>query len=204
MTHRLLSSFLYLAVFISGATILVIEILGTRILAPLFGTTIYVWSGLITVTLFSLATGYFWGGKLADRFWSANVFFSLFFLAGLTLLTLLHFKAAILLFADTFGYAYGPLVASSFLFLIPLIFLGMVDPFVIRLEAEKIATVGSRAGLIFGISTIGGLAGGLTSAYILLPILTISQIFNGMCLLLCIVGGAGYLLFLGAKKKNYS
>ncbi len=59
--------YIYFTVFIAGAVILVLEILGTRIVAPFYGTTIYVWSSLISVTLLALTAGYFAGGWLSDR-----------------------------------------------------------------------------------------------------------------------------------------
>lgn len=59
--------FLFLTLFFTGAAILVLEILGTRVLSPYFGVGLYVWSALITVTLMALALGYWWGGRLADK-----------------------------------------------------------------------------------------------------------------------------------------
>lgn len=59
--------YLYLTVFITGATVLMLEILGTRIIAPYFGSSLYVWSSLISVTILSLAIGYFLGGWVADK-----------------------------------------------------------------------------------------------------------------------------------------
>ena len=54
-------------VFITGACVLIIELMGTRILAPYFGSGIYTWSALIAITLAALALGYSFGGRLADR-----------------------------------------------------------------------------------------------------------------------------------------
>ncbi|HPI73424.1 MAG TPA: fused MFS/spermidine synthase, partial [bacterium] len=59
---------LYVVVTISGAAILAIEILGTRILGPFYGVSLYLWSALISVTLLSLSLGYLWGGSIADRY----------------------------------------------------------------------------------------------------------------------------------------
>ena len=58
---------LYLAVFVSGASVLALEILGTRILGPFYGVSLFLWSALITVTLAALSVGYVVGGRLADR-----------------------------------------------------------------------------------------------------------------------------------------
>ena len=58
---------LYLTVFLTGASVMVIELLGTRMIAPFYGTSLYVWSSLISVTMIALALGYFVGGRWADR-----------------------------------------------------------------------------------------------------------------------------------------
>ncbi len=78
--------YLYLTVFVVGAVILILEILGTRIVAPYYGTTIYVWSSLIGVTLMALSMGYYAGGRLADKKPSSEslylvIFWSVFSLA---------------------------------------------------------------------------------------------------------------------------
>ena len=58
---------LYLTVFLTGGAVMVIELLGTRIIAPFYGVSLYVWSSLISVALIALAIGYFAGGRWADR-----------------------------------------------------------------------------------------------------------------------------------------
>jgi predicted membrane-bound spermidine synthase len=197
MTEKLVSKISaglwYMSIFLSGAAILVIEILGTRILAPIYGTTIYVWSGLITVTLFSLALGYFIGGKLADKKHSPFWFYGLFLSSGLLLLSFFEYRAGVLLYSERFGVMYGPLVVSFLLFAIPLWVLGMVDPFAVRLRTKSIKVVGSNTGYVLGIATAGGLVGSLMSAYILLPNLPISVIFRGLSFLLIVTGVTGLL-----------
>ena len=62
MTNNILNSFgrvgLYLTVFLTGASVMVIELLGTRLIAPFYGASLYVWSSLISVTMIALAVGY--------------------------------------------------------------------------------------------------------------------------------------------------
>jgi MFS family permease len=71
MTYNTLNVFerigLYLTVFLTGASVMVIELLGTRMIASFYGTSLYVWSSLISVTMIALAAGYFVGGRWADR-----------------------------------------------------------------------------------------------------------------------------------------
>ena len=59
--------YLYVIVFVSGAAVLAIELLGTRVLGPFYGVSLFLWSALITVTLVALSVGYAVGGRWADR-----------------------------------------------------------------------------------------------------------------------------------------
>src|ERR1700745_424295 len=54
-------------VFISGAVLMALEIVGSRVLAPYFGSSIFVWGSLISVILAALSVGYYWGGWLSAR-----------------------------------------------------------------------------------------------------------------------------------------
>ena len=63
---------LYFVVFICGGAVLAIEILGTRIIGPYYGVSIYLWSALISITLIALSVGYMIGGRIADKKKSLN------------------------------------------------------------------------------------------------------------------------------------
>src|ERR671921_750597 len=54
-------------VFVAGATLLGVEIAASRVLAPFFGNSLFVWGALIGVVLSGLAIGYWLGGTLVDR-----------------------------------------------------------------------------------------------------------------------------------------
>ena len=58
---------LYGTVTISGAAVMMLELLGTRIIGPFYGVSLYVWSSLISVALIALALGYYLGGLVADK-----------------------------------------------------------------------------------------------------------------------------------------
>ena len=64
---KVLGPHLPLSVFLSGGVVMVLEVLGTRLIAPIYGTSMHVWSALIAVTLLSLSVGYWLGGLLCDR-----------------------------------------------------------------------------------------------------------------------------------------
>ncbi len=61
-----LRRYLYFTAAITGAAILIVEILGARMLSPYVGTSHFVWTAQIMVTLAALAAGYYAGGRLVD------------------------------------------------------------------------------------------------------------------------------------------
>jgi len=131
---------LLITVFITGACVLVIEIVAVRILSPFFGNTIFTFSSVITVILAALSLGYYFGGRLADKRPSEKLFYSIIVVSGLTVF-LLHILSLLVLpaLSQQFSLMFGPLVASSLLFLLPAFLLGILSPFVIKLM-ERIAT----------------------------------------------------------------
>ncbi len=179
------SWFFYLTVFVTGGVILVIEILGTRILAPFYGSTIFVWSSLISVTLGFLALGYFFGGKLADKKPDINLLYWIILVAALFILIIPKIDKFILLKTDFLGIRWGPLFAAFFLFSIPLLLLGTVSPFALRVKTKTVGDVGKAAGNLYAISTLGSLAGGLLAGFYLVPNFPVNSIiiFLGLILI---------------------
>lgn len=55
-------------VFLSGAVLMSLEMVGSRLLAPTFGSSIYIWGSLIVVVMTALTLGYYFGGRIADKF----------------------------------------------------------------------------------------------------------------------------------------
>ena len=187
--------FLHLTVFTTGAVVLIVEIMGTRVLAPFYGATVFVWSSLIAVTLGFLALGYWLGGKLADRIHLPFHFYFIILLAGISITALYQYKWSIILFSDLFGVQYGPLPASTLFFGPTLFLLGMVTPYAIRLVSESVETAGTRAGRIFAFSTVGSVVGAIVSGFVIIPLLPLSQIFYLMSLMLIALSAVGIAVF---------
>ncbi|MCF7908161.1 MAG: fused MFS/spermidine synthase [Candidatus Omnitrophica bacterium] len=195
--------FLLFVVFVTGASVLVIEVVAVRILSPYYGNTIFTVSSVISVILAALSFGYYAGGKLADRYPSSSWFFSIILLSGLTLL-LFHFVGVILLpiLSLAFSISAGPLVSSIFLFLLPALLLGTLSPYTIKLQSVHSPNqgVGTIAGKVFFCSTLGSIFGSLLAGFVLIPNFGINQIViaNGVVLFLL---GLVPLFVLGLKKK---
>lgn len=166
--------------FISGAVLLALEILASRILAPYFGNSVYVWGSLIGVFLAALACGYFLGGRVADRWPVPPAFAGVIFLAGLLVFPMPRFASALLqsvLTADL-GPRGGPFAASLALFFLPALVMGMVSPYAVRLRARSVATIGNVAGALYAVSTLGSIAGTLLASFVLLAVMGVRTVVH--------------------------
>jgi MFS family permease len=175
-------------VLATGLAVMVVEILGTRIIGPVFGVSLFIWSALLAVTLASLATGYYAGGRLVDRSPRRRVL-SVAVVAGGVLLALTPVVARpVLAFTEGLGPRVGPLLAATLLFAPTLTALGMAGPIAIRLAATDVRATGRLVGAIYAVSTAGSLVGTLVTGFILIPSFDTGQILFGTALMLVLVG----------------
>lgn len=184
---------LYLTVFLTGASVMVIELLGTRLIAPFYGASLYVWSSLISVTMIALATGYFVGGRWADS--ARRVGLSLIIsLAAILTVAIPCAVRSVLLATDPLGLQVGAFASALVLFLPALTLLGMVGPFAIKLSTARLDGVGTSAGSIYAVSTLGSVVGTLGLGFYLFPKFGSREILvgSGLILLLLAVGLAVY------------
>ncbi len=158
---------LELVVFTSGGVLLALEIVASRVLAPTFGNSIYVWGSLIGVFLTALSVGYWAGGRLADRYPRREVFCALVFLAGLLTVPIPAVAPGLLsaLAAADLDARAGPLVASFVLFFPASVLMGAISPYAVRLSTRTVATVGGTAGRLYALSTLGSIAGCFAAAF---------------------------------------
>ena len=177
---------LYLTVFLTGASVMVIELLGTRLIAPFYGASLYVWSSLISVTMIALAIGYFVGGHWADR--AQRTGLSLIIaLAALFTLLIPWATRPILLLTDPLGLRGGAFVSSLVLFFPSLTLFGMVCPFAIKLATSQLDDVGTSSGTIYAVSTLGSVVGTLLLGFFLFPWVGSRQILVSLGLLLFVL-----------------
>jgi spermidine synthase len=154
---------------VTGADVMMVELLGARIISPYFGVSLYVWTSLITVTLVALACGYWWGGHMADEKGNAGFLFMLLSMAGFFLLFLPFLRRPVLLFFSHLGLRLGSLASSLSLFFIPLFLLGAVSPYLVKLWARDLGHIGKIVGHLYAISTIGSFLGTLLTGFLLIP-----------------------------------
>ena len=185
-----------LLVFVTGAIVLVLEILATRILSPYFGNTLYTISSVISVVLGALSLGYYLGGRLADSHPKFSWFYGLITLGGaFTLATRLLMVTALPYFGTRLPLDFGPLISSMILFFLPSFVLGCLSPFAIKLALlqNPNAGAGRTSGSIFFWSTAGSIAGSLSAGFILIPLFGLDRIVSLCSLLLLLIGLVGLL-----------
>jgi len=166
---------LIVLVFIAGSCSLAVELSASRLLAPYFGTSLFVWANLIGLILLYLTIGYYVGGRVADRFPRPGVLYTLTTVAAFLIGVIPFISRPILSWSLTsfatysISVFYGSLVAVILLFAIPMILLGCVSPFAIRLRIEQVGRSGHTAGQLYAISTAGSILGTFLPVLWLIP-----------------------------------
>lgn len=161
--------FIIFAVVVGGASVLAIEILGTRLLGPFYGVSLYLWSALISITLAALSVGYAAGGRRADAGATIRRFCWPIGLAGLWTIAVPWLRHPVVAAAAPLGLRGAVLVAGTVLFFPPLALLGTVSPMAIRLKAQELGEVGRVAGNLYALSTLASVGAALATGFILVP-----------------------------------
>ncbi len=146
-----------------------LELLGGRILAPYFGSSIYVWGSIISIFMLSLSGGYLAGGKLSLFNPSMSKFGVIFLIAALLLFPLIYVAETAMekIFDLVSDPRYGSLLASAILFTPPTVILGMISPYSVRLLIETVEKSGQVAGKLYFVSTLGSALGTLATSFYL-------------------------------------
>lgn len=193
---------LKIVVLASGAVLMSLEIVGSRLLAPHFGNSVYVWGSLISVFLIALSLGYWLGGHLADRKPSLAVLSGICIVVAalIFLIPWIGHPLCRWLLSVGVGEQSGPLVAATLLFLPASFLMGMVSPFSVRLTARNVQSVGRTAGSLYALSTIGSIVGTLGTTFVLIPFVGVAWILK--CLGIVMILLPVVLAFLHRQKRG--
>ncbi len=186
--------YLYVIVSVCGAAVLALEILGTRILGPFYGVSLFLWSSLITVTLAALSLGYMLGGRLADRHATISHLCVMMTSAGVWILLIPWIKHPFLTLTEPLGLRTAVVAASFTLFFPPLMLLGTISPYAIKLRTATLEEVGQAAGNLYAISTLAGVISALITGFFLIPNIGVIRLTIVIGLLLLITGIIGFLI----------
>lgn len=188
---------LQLLVFVVGAASLGTEIAAARLLAPYFGASTIIWANTIAIVLVALSAGYAIGGHIADRSPHLSRLCQLVFAAAVMLAAIPFVSAPLLRLAAgalgslSVGGFLGSLLAVLALVAVPIMLLGTVAPFAIRLSLAYPEESGKVSGRLYAVSTIGSLAGTFLAALVLIPFAGTHRTFLVFALALALVGLSG-------------
>jgi hypothetical protein len=180
----------------SGFFVMAVELLGGRLLAPTFGSSIYVWGAIITVFMLALSLGYLAGGRYSMTAPSVRRLGTILTIAALTVIPLLLFAEPML---DSLSVAvpdprFGSLLSAVTLFFVPTFFSGMVSPYAVRLLVQDRQSSGRHAGQLYFVSTFGRAAGTLLTSFYLVLLFEVNQILLGLLLISMAIGACAWVV----------
>lgn len=165
---RARSTALVAAMFVAGAMSMGLEMLGSRLLAPYFGQSLYTWGALIAVVLLALAAGYSAGAFTSRRWAGLRSVGALLFVGGAWVAVLPAVAGPVTDHVSSWGERAGALGASAALFAVPVAAFAAVGPICIRLKVRDPRDAGLWAGLLSALSTVGSVAGTLGTSFFLI------------------------------------
>ena len=190
---------LRLLVFVGGFASIGVELTASRLVAPFFGSSTFIWASLIGLTLAFLSLGYLLGGRLADRRPNPAILYSVAAIAAVAI-GLIPFVARPLLGASLVAFSeldagafYGSLAGTLLLLAPPITLLGFISPFAIRLQIADVQTAGQTAGTLYALSTIGSIAGSFLPVLVMIPLIGTAATFIALSLLLLLPALAGLI-----------
>lgn len=177
-------SILFIA-FFEGFSVMCVELLGAKILNSYFGSMLVVWTIILTITLVSLALGYFIGGKLSQINQQIKLSRNLYLCAFFICFNLIISNYLFLLLSTSDFYV-GLIMSSLVILTPPLMCLGIVSPILIQLYNKNINTSGYSAGKIYAVSTLGGVFSAFLLGFFIIENfgITYPLIITALCLFL--------------------
>ncbi len=167
---------LMVTAFVAGMAVMVLELLGSRVIGPVYGVSLYVWASLIATALLALSLGYWIGGRVADRWPKPAVLFGTLSASGALTCLIPLFRGPVLRLGAPLGVRGGSLLSAILLFLPPIACLGAISPLAVRLHARSLSSVGGSAGKLAAASSVGSVCGTLLAGFVLIPSLPLDTL----------------------------
>ncbi len=160
---------LLLLAFTEGAAVMIAELVGAKMLAPLYGSSLYVWGAVIGMTLISLTAGYYLGGLLSYRKYRREMVYWFMLTAALLIVLMPTVAHAMMTVVGDMETISAILLLTSIYLLPPLLLLGATPPLVISILASEVDDAGNTAGTVYAVSTVGGILATFIAGFWLIP-----------------------------------
>ncbi len=188
----------YSIIFLEGGALLSYELMAAKMYTPHVGSTLYVWTSILTLTLISLAISY----RLSQFFIDKKQWKILpiaLIVAGLYILLLVFTRNEILALTYRMELKAASLFTGVVLLFIPILCMGITSPMISAKLASLDETdgnqrAGNSAGIIYGIGTLSGVLLTLLCLFALMPIIGVNFVIVILALMLLLSGTLSYFL----------
>ncbi len=186
-------------ILLAGAFTMIFEIVGSRILGPYLGTSVYVWTSLIGIIFASLSLGYWLGGllsvKRASFLYLAAMLLSAAIFVMITAIGNIYILDRVIKYVPGFGFR--TVVSAILLFAPASFFFGMVLPYGVKLKMQRLSTSGITVGKLYALSTFGSILGTFAAGFWLLPDYGHTNVQMGISVALILL--AGFILMINQR-----
>jgi len=162
--------FLFLLLFIEGAALMAVELMGAKLVAPFYGSSLYVWTTVLVSTVLGLTLGYYLGGIVSQKRNTEKKLAIILGIAAILVFALPHTASMLIQLTRSLSLIPGVCVTCLALLLPPLLCFGMVGPIAVRLMSSSAETLGTTAGTVYFTSTAGGVVATFLFGYYLVPL----------------------------------
>lgn len=171
---------LILLSFIEGAVVMAAELCGAKLLAPIFGSSLYVWASVMGITLAALALGYFFGGIISERTnQHSKKLFQVLTFAALFVMVMPVIGRYILPWISYLPFLLAVVISTFILLFPPVFFLGATSPLFIYIQTKESSAAGRVSGTVYAISTLGGIIATFLCGFYLIPALGLTYSLLG-------------------------
>ena len=146
-----------------------VELMGAKLLAPFYGSSLYVWTAVLAITVLGLTLGYYFGGAISMKHASEKLLIYILCTAALLVFALPNIAKAAIALTSSLPLIPGICIASLLLLVPPMFCFGLVGPMVVRLMTQKLEDLGNVAGTVYFTSTSGGILATFLFGYVLIP-----------------------------------
>lgn len=180
--------------FVEGASLMAVELIGAKLVTPYYGNSTYVWASALGFTLLGLMAGYFLGGWLSMRYPQRRLLYRVVFVSGIIVALMPFTASGIIIATSGLGLKLAVILSEVVILLPPVMLFGIVSPMIIRLITDRVEEVGSSAGRVYTISTLGGILLNFLVGLYLIPFVGVQASAWITASLLCVSAGIFLLM----------